>query len=613
MIHEDLVSAIRANGGRATLADLVTRTALPMGDIQSAILPALSKVGGHVAVDDKGELIYSVGRDREVPDESTRLERFGRALYTAFKAVFYTGLSVLLILYFAFYVVLIIALIVVGIAAAASGGDADCDCDCDCKGCDGCEGCAGCADCGSGSANGCGDSCFACFTCGSQPKKARRAARRERQKVTRAARRSARADRRARRSQRRRDRIRSLGFSRSFGRDDLGLALPSAPEPAQPPLWRSVHAFIFGPPSPPPDPRRRERNLLAFVQAHEGRATAADAVSLTGLPIDQADALLLSLAAEYEGDVEATDDGVIVYTFDRLLVSASDDVEVLDWAASTGGVVTVESLARHLGVTAATARARLTHLAAVAGGEVEHGATTRVVFPPDARARLLELAARDDASREYTYVWERLEPEPWVMGVPPGKRGWLYGFNGLNLFVSVCLSSMYASGQLSLLELFFDDGSYPAWERWLVGYVPLVFSLLVFLIPLVRAIAAYFANRARRRRNQRRVALLAVFHALEEDDDLVSGAELAEVLNVSVQERAPALDHLLTALAAELEGELDISGPAEHGGTRVYRFPRVFGELHAIERERLAVDRGAFALGEVVYDTSEPFDPDAGA
>ncbi|TNF37739.1 MAG: hypothetical protein EP329_02220 [Deltaproteobacteria bacterium] len=614
MIHDDLLAAIRANGGRATLADLATRTALSMADIQGAILGALSKVGGHVAVDDKGELIYSVSRTRTVPDETTRLQRFGRALYAAFKVFFYAGLSVVLVAYFIFYIVLLIALACVAIAGAAQGGDCDCDCDCDCKGCDGCDACGGCADCAGGSANSCGDSCFACFTCGSERKKEKRSALRARQKVTRAARRAARSERRAHRSQRRREMIRRLGFDDHFGPSDLGLALATAPAPEKPPFSRAVHAFIFGPPRPPEESRRRERNLLAFVQAHDGRATASDAVSLTGLPLDQADALLLSLAAQYEGDVEVTADGVVVYTFDRLLVSASDDVDVLDWVAGRGGAVTVEELARHLGLTAASARARLTHLATLAGGQVEHGATTRVVFPPDARARLADLAARGDAAREYTFAWERLEEAAWVVGVPEGHRGWLYGFNSLNLFVSVVLSMMYAGGELSLFDVLFDSGSTAsAAEAWLVGYLPLLFSLAVFVIPMVRAVAASLANRGRRRRNQRRVALLAVFHALEEEDDRVSGLELANVLQVHASERAQALDGLLTALAGELDGELDLSGPAEEGGRRVFRFPRVHRELHAIERERLAVDRDAFGLGEVVYDTAEPFDPDAGA
>ncbi|PKN54834.1 MAG: hypothetical protein CVU56_24505 [Deltaproteobacteria bacterium HGW-Deltaproteobacteria-14] len=613
MIHADLLAAIRKNGGRATLGDLITLTALPAGDIEQAILPALSRVGGHVAVDANGELIYAVDRTRAVPPDTSRLARFGRAVYTVFQAVFYAALSVVLVAYFIFYVVLLVALAVMAIAGAARGGDSDCDCDCDCKGCDGCDGCGGCGDCAGGSANGCGDSCFACFTCGSPPKRARRAELRERQQVTRNARRVARAERRASRSRRRREAIRLLGLGERFAKADLGLALAPAPTPAKLPFTRAVHAFIFGPPRPPEDPRRRERNLLAFVQAHDGRATAADAVSLTGLPIDQADALLLSLAAQYEGDVRVTDGGVIVYTFDRLLVSASEDTEVLDWVVGRGGAVTVEDLARRLGLTAASARARLTHLAAVAGGAIEHGATTRAVFPADARARLVDLASRSDAPREFTYAWERLEVAPWVVGVPAGERGWIYAFNGLNLALSLILSTLYGDGELALVDLFFDGGS-PAWEPWVIGYVPLMFSLSVFAIPLVRAVAAAIANRGRRLRNQRRAVLLGIFHALEEEDDRVSTPELITVLGMDAAPSGRArLEEVLRSLAAELDGELDLSGPAEAGGARVYRFPRVHRELHAIERERLAVDRGALGLGEVIYDTAQPFDPDAGA
>ena len=608
MSPHDLVRAIEAHGGRATLADLAVRTAQPLDALRRAILPALSLVGGHVAVDERGELIYAVDRRRRLPPEETRLQRFARSAYRVAQALFYAALSVVLVAYFVFYVVVLIALAVMAIAAAARGSD--CDCDCDCGGCakcggSGCDGCGGCADaCGHGSANGCGDTCFGCLTCGSSPKARARAALRTRQREARAIRRS---ERQAARRARRLSALRGLGLGATAADRDLGLALEDDPEPALPPFARAVHAYLFGPPAPPVDPTARERNVLAFLQAHDGRATATDAVALTGLPRDQADALLLSLAARYEGDLEVGDDGVIVYTFDRLLVSTSEDADVLAWVASRGHSVTVEELARHLGLPAAAARARLGHLVAATGARLEHGATTRAVFPQDVRAGLAELGARQESARDFTFAWERLARAPRVIGVPEGKRGWIVGFNSLNLTLAAVMVALYGDPETTLSALFFEARA-GAGEAWLVAYLPFAFSLSVFLIPLARAVASALANRRRLAANLRRVALLGVLHALEEEDDRVSSAELAETLGIS--DPSPAawerLGALLAEAARDLGGEADTAAPEDAELGPVYRFPTAHAEIHAVERARLEVDRAALALADIAFDTAAP-------
>lgn len=604
MIHDELLAALRDAGGRATLGDLIARTALPAPAIREAILPALSRVGGHVAVDEHGELIYAIDRRRHAPPETTRLRRALNALVALARAIFTTGLIVVLIAYFILYVLIIVALAVVALAAAAKGGDADCDCNCDCGKAD----CAGCGDpCAGMNCNGCGDTCFACFTCGSERKKAARRELRASQRQDRVKRRARREARREARSERRRDAIKRLrarvGLSPSPAH--LGFGLETEDPPDNPPLSRAVHAFVFGPPRPAPDPRARERNLLAFAQAHDGRVTASDAVALTGLSLADADAVLLDLAARFEGDVHVTDAGVIVFTFDRLLVSATEQTDVLAWIAEQGHAVTVEAFARRQNIAAAEARARLSHLAALVGGRAEHGETSVFVFPPDAATQMNALAARADALRDYTFAWERLELAPRVLGVPAGKRGWVIGFNTLNLALALAASVVYADGG-SILDVI-EGGWSPAWEPLVLGYLPLFFSASVFLIPLVRAIAVSVTNGERRVRNARRVVLLGLFHALEEDDAKVSAAELKQVLHLErTQENRAQLTAALERLTRELEGSVDHEAGVDDDGGYTYVFPRVFEELHAIEHERLAVDLDALALTEVAYDTAAP-------
>jgi|GEM_PF-2104396 len=600
-VQRELIDAIRKAGGRATLGDLMASTSRSAAQIEANILKALNGVGGHLAVDDNGELIYSVEGQRQLPGDPW-LVRFGRFLRETLKTVFFAGLTIVLVAYFVFYIVLAIAIAVAAIAAASRGGDVDCDCDCEASSCDVCGECA--CMCDGDSCNACGDVVAGCFTCGADGrarKKARNAERRERSRERRADRKAARAQRRQVRTQRRQQQIEQ--FRQSVGMSavasHLGLSLEPETVEGKPPFLRAVRDYIFGPVRPLPDPLATERNALAYIRAHDGRMAASDMVMLTGLPLDQADAVLLDIATRFEGNIEVTDAGVILYTFDRLMVSTGSDADALNWIAGQANMVSVEQFARQENITAPQALARLQHLAAAAGGQVEHGSTTRFVFPTDARERLDELATNAGTHRDWTYCWEELEPSPAIIGLPEDGRGWVVGFNISNLVLGLLLAGNLENVSGLLGMNFASSGA-----AWATAYVPLMFSASVFLIPLSRWITRGFTNRGRRQRNAHKVVLLALFHALEGDDNKVTAHEMSEVLfGVAHFEQFEHLERELKRLIGELEGTIDTEAElSEHGLT--YVFQRVFDELHAVHHARLNVDLSELALTTVVFDTS---------
>ncbi|MFT7581752.1 MAG: hypothetical protein ACI9MR_003430, partial [Myxococcota bacterium] len=324
--HDELLGAMRKVGGRATVSDIAAATGYRPDEVQSEMLRAIAKVDGHVAVDDNGELIYRIDSKRPAPiDDESRLAAFRRSLYALFQFGYSAGLTIILIAYFVVLIVAIVALAVAAIAAASRGSDTDCD-GCECG--DGaCEGCGRCVIVSDGGCNGCGDAIYGCFTCGSGKRKAERHELRAKQHVKRQVKKRAREMRRQAKRARRLTALTSarerLGLTSKAIYLGFGLVKDEAVE--KPPLATAVKEYVFGPPETPPMPRARERNFLAFAKAHRGRVTASDAVSLTGLPLDDADAVLVQLAARFEGDIEVADNGVIVYTFDRLLISASEN------------------------------------------------------------------------------------------------------------------------------------------------------------------------------------------------------------------------------------------------------------------------------------------------
>ncbi len=584
MLESDILKAIRDAGGRATLADIVRGTGRPGHELEGSILPALNLAGGHIAVDDNGELVYSVKRTRNIETRSL-WDRILSTSYRWFQVVFFSSLTVVLVSYFVFYVLLLVAIAVAGIAAASQGGD--CDLDCDGADCDGCDGC-----------NASGDVCFMCYS--SPAQQTDRRVLREKQRRVRNDKKIAKVRRRLRNKQeRRRKRVGEAqsATDASGNMEYLGLALERESVLEKPRLLRAVRDFIFGPPRPVPDPRAQDKNFLGFISTHNGRITAADAVSITGLPVDLADAILLSVAARYEGDVTVNDDGVILYTFDKLMATAAEDIDTLRWIERMNGVVTVTQFAHHTNTDASQALHRLRHLIEMVGGRIEHLETTHFVFPPDAVERLHHMAERAEALREYTYDWDRMELSPAVIGIPQGGSGWIIGFNLLNLTLAAVLTYVYGSG----------FPPYTGWsgESLLVAHLPLFFSLAVFAIPLVRLLWRRVTDPKRLERNARRVTLLALFHLLEERDTaIVRPGDIAGLLYPKSKVLSPAyVDRYLAPIVAEMEGSLDVEAGTEGGFA--YTFERLFGELHAIRHERLNVDIHELQLAPLVYDSAE--------
>jgi hypothetical protein len=595
-LDELLLNALKSLGGKATLGDLVQKTTLPLYEVEGRILKALSHVGGHIAVDDHGNLVYSIERTRPLPSfVPSWPKRIALWLYAAFKATFFAALSIALVMYFAVYVIIILAAMVAAIAAAAKGND--CDCDCDCKGADcgkcGCDGCVVCCD---GDVcrgfNRAGDNIYGKVVAKRRPERLEE--RKEVRKVQEAER-VARLERKRARTKERAERLHNA-VARLGNRRGKNLDMPLEAEVVTetPPFLRAVRDFVFGPVRTAPSANTEYQNLLGFARDHEGRITAMDAVLLTGLPLDAADRMLLQLAAQLEGNVEVGDDGVVVYTFDRVMVSVGSDLDVTPWLAAQGGQpVSVQRFAEQFSLDPTDAQARLEVLADLAQARVDQRDRTLYTFDAAALERLAEAGRAHESLRSFDFAWERLEKAPAIIGVPPGKRGWIYGLNTLNLFMSLLLAGYYDDGErlvgpaIGLMSETF--------ELYALAIVPFCLSLGVFVIPLVRAIVIAFGNSGRKRRNVRRLMLLALAHALL-DDEVISAAELRRNLKLDTVAE-PAIERQLTKLGAELEAGLTSNGELS--------FARAHRELRAVAVAS-DVRRGTFSLKQIVYDTSKP-------
>ncbi|MBX3189617.1 MAG: hypothetical protein KF819_21505 [Labilithrix sp.] len=96
-------------------------------------------------------------------------------------------------------------------------------------------------------------------------------------------------------------------------------------EPDGVPFYEKVNRFVFGPTAPPPDPQATRTRILEEIRAQKGRIGLADVMRVTGLPRDEADPLMARLMLDYDGSVEVGDQGGIVYRFEAIRRTASDD------------------------------------------------------------------------------------------------------------------------------------------------------------------------------------------------------------------------------------------------------------------------------------------------
>ena len=68
--------------------------------------------------------------------------------------------------------------------------------------------------------------------------------------------------------------------------------------------------------------------MLAAIRAGKGRIGLADVMRVTGLPREQADRMMARLMLDYEGDVDVSEDGGIVYRFAAMRKTAAAEPRV---------------------------------------------------------------------------------------------------------------------------------------------------------------------------------------------------------------------------------------------------------------------------------------------
>ena len=87
------------------------------------------------------------------------------------------------------------------------------------------------------------------------------------------------------------------------------------------PLYTKVYNFVFGPEEPKEDPLAAKTKCAQLIRARRGVITLKDWVLISGQEREKCESDLARYTAEFEGNVEITKSGSIIYTFENMMQS----------------------------------------------------------------------------------------------------------------------------------------------------------------------------------------------------------------------------------------------------------------------------------------------------
>jgi hypothetical protein len=304
------------------------------------------------------------------------------------------------------------------------------------------------------------------------------------------------------------------------------------------PLHQAIFSFVFGEPDPNREAERVEKKtLIAWLQQNSGLISLPEYMALTGKPVPEAERGILTACSEFGGMPEVTGDGTMVYRFERLLLR-SDKAD--------GSFGSASAPLKRLRQFSANKKSLNNWLALINTVNLLFGAY---------------------------FLYHSLVTGPIPLPIPRGAPliyGFVYGF-----------SSQLSADPLSLITA-------------ALGFVPLAFSLLFWLIPILRYFREKRENQGIKLENLRKTGFQRIWSKLR---GLRAGDILGPSPEAGPQNLPAAQDRIIKDMAAYSMPEVE----EDPSGT-VYNFIELEREKEDLARYRAEIKPGD-GLGKVVFDS----------
>ncbi|MDR1576432.1 MAG: hypothetical protein LBS37_10550 [Treponema sp.] len=307
------------------------------------------------------------------------------------------------------------------------------------------------------------------------------------------------------------------------------------------PLHRAIFSFVFGEEDPNKGWAAAEKKaIIAYIQAHRGVISQPEVMALTGRDVSAAEETIMACCAEFGGSPEATAEGALVYRFDELLLRA------------------------------------------------------------------------DTADRSFSGLSAPLQRLKKFSDNPKNMNVWFGIINTVNLFFgSYFLYNAFNTGIIATPEQFNAASRIYAVAYLLFGYiaanplpligvglglVPLVFSLLFWLVPALRFRREKRENEHIKLRNLKR---LGFRHIWERPLEVESGAIKSDAPECRPRNLPAAQDRVIKEMGAWSIPDVEINPQ----GVTLYSFKELEREKRSLEKYRSGISGEQSALGKTVFDS----------
>jgi hypothetical protein len=225
------------------------------------------------------------------------------------------------------------------------------------------------------------------------------------------------------------------------------------------------------------------------------------------------------------------------------------------------------------------------------------------------RFEKLRKTAGDTAAKAPPPAWDHHKVAPKVTGNTLGANFLVGAVNAFNVVMATVAISLNMTVE-RLIHLFQNMNSLIPVEPLpyggipvVLGVIPLIFSLVLFALPGLRALRKGAKEKAVAEENARAQVLKTVFQTMTDaaaKGEAVTGVREDRLKQAWQQAtgKAPDDKELIEAVVA-LGGDVDMDAMAS--GTGLYRFRDLEAEVKALQAERTVASAAEEAVGEVVY------------
>jgi hypothetical protein len=269
------------------------------------------------------------------------------------------------------------------------------------------------------------------------------------------------------------------------------------------------------------------------------------------------------------------------------------DRSIVRLIRARSGVLSTAELVEHTALRLQEAEDEMGRLVGSYGGEplVSQRGELAYAFPS-----LMTSAHGPVVAREPNPAWMRLEYPEELTGNTPGANAIVAGMNGFTLVASAT-APWFIFPRLGI-------GGSAAFVALVI--VPVLYSLLFFAVPGLRMLGVKRENRARARRNIRRVVLGLVYQrSLRAEPVAVTQADALQHAQASLSKHqsvsAAQVEKALQDLAADFDAQVEPGAD----GALCYTFPEIRRQVAAAEGTRRRLRLEERTLGPIVFDTGD--------